>query len=258
MRSNKTFSVSQLSKLAGVSVRTLHHYDQNGLLKPNRSSDNGYRVYRTKHVHLLQQILIYRELGFSLEKIKTMNSAKDDELVSALAQQKSLLIEKKTQLEQMIQTIEDTMEQLNRNDELSHLFNGLPKEQADYYSQDFQDKIGEDGMARMLHAAAKMTPDQAKAMNEKNLAISKDMAALLDKPISGDDVQAVVRRHYELISNLFATVTDDFNGIDSQTYCDMALKFPTIEAMKQARDHFAKGSSEHLSEAMIYFAEQNL
>ena len=80
----KWFSVSQVSQLAGVSVRTLHHYDQIGLLKPLRQQDNGYRVYSEQHLAKLQQILLYRQLDFSLEQIRDMMQAPDFDAVNAL------------------------------------------------------------------------------------------------------------------------------------------------------------------------------
>ena len=64
------FTVKQLSKMAGVTPRTLHHYDEIGLLKPSRIGDNGYRYYGEEALLKLQQILFYRELDFPLDDIK--------------------------------------------------------------------------------------------------------------------------------------------------------------------------------------------
>ena len=62
------FTVKQLSKLAGVTPRTLHHYDAIGLLKPSRIGDNGYRYYEQESLLRLQQILFYRELDIPLDR----------------------------------------------------------------------------------------------------------------------------------------------------------------------------------------------
>lgn len=98
----KWFSVSQVSQLAGVSVRTLHHYDQIGLLTPLRQQDNGYRCYCEQHLVKLQQILLYRQLDFSLEQIRDMMQAPDFDAVSALQQQHALLLSKLDATQQMI------------------------------------------------------------------------------------------------------------------------------------------------------------
>jgi DNA-binding transcriptional MerR regulator len=66
------YTVKQLAKLSGVSIRTLHHYDQIGLLKPARLGNNRYRYYEEPEVLRLQQILFHRELGFSLQEIAAL------------------------------------------------------------------------------------------------------------------------------------------------------------------------------------------
>ena len=79
-----SYTVKQLSKLAGVSVRTLHYYDEIGLLKPDSIRPNGYREYGNEAVLKLQQILFYRELDLSLEDIKAMVNRPDFDAVAAL------------------------------------------------------------------------------------------------------------------------------------------------------------------------------
>ncbi len=78
------FTVKQLSKLAGVTPRTLHHYDAIGLLKPSRIGANGYRYYEQESLLRLQQILFYRELGIPLEEIKKIMGRRDFDVVEAL------------------------------------------------------------------------------------------------------------------------------------------------------------------------------
>ena len=68
----KTFTVSQVSKLAHVTVRTLHHYDEIGLLVPSQRADNGYRGYTEADLARLQQILLFKELGFALDAIRAV------------------------------------------------------------------------------------------------------------------------------------------------------------------------------------------
>jgi DNA-binding transcriptional MerR regulator len=85
-------TVKQLSKLAGVTPRTLHHYDEIGLLKPTRVGDNGYRYYGDESVLRLQQILFYRELGIPLEDIKRIMGRRDFDVLGALRSHKAPLI----------------------------------------------------------------------------------------------------------------------------------------------------------------------
>jgi DNA-binding transcriptional MerR regulator len=81
-------TVKQLSKLAGITPRTLHHYDEIGLLKPTRVGDNGYRYYGDESVLRLQQILFYRELGIPLEDIRKIMARRDFDVMGALRSHK--------------------------------------------------------------------------------------------------------------------------------------------------------------------------
>ena len=85
------FTVKQLSKLAGVTPRTLHHYDDIGLLKPSRIGDNGYRYYGEEALLRLQQILFYRELDMPLEEIKKIMGRRDFDVLGALQSHKEAL-----------------------------------------------------------------------------------------------------------------------------------------------------------------------
>ncbi len=85
------FTVKQLSKLAGVTPRTLHHYDAIGLLKPTRVGENGYRYYGEECLLRLQQILLYRELDLPLDDIKKIMGRRDFDVLGALQRHKDAL-----------------------------------------------------------------------------------------------------------------------------------------------------------------------
>jgi DNA-binding transcriptional MerR regulator len=90
-----SYTVKQLAKIAGVSVRTLHYYDQIGLLKPSFIKENGYRYYEEPELLKLQQILFFRELQFSLEDIVLMINSPGFNQLEALKDQRKLLELKK-------------------------------------------------------------------------------------------------------------------------------------------------------------------
>lgn len=79
-----SYTVKQVAKISGVSVRTLHFYDEIGLLKAARQGANGYRFYEQAQLLMLQQILFYRELGFELKEIKEILGSRDFERATAL------------------------------------------------------------------------------------------------------------------------------------------------------------------------------
>lgn len=123
MKDEILYTAGEIAKIAGVSLRTIRFYDVKGLLKPVSYSDAGYRYYNQESLVVLQKILMLKYLGFSLQQIETMIhddiSAKKD-TNAQLAEQKKLLQDKKTQLEQMISTIE-IMERSTEEDRWSYL-----------------------------------------------------------------------------------------------------------------------------------------
>lgn len=103
------YTIKQLAGLSGITVRTLHHYDQIGLLCPKRDEENGYRVYGSEEADRLWQILLYRELGFTLKEIENILNAPDFVREDALKKQLEQLIQKRVQTEQMIISVQKTI-----------------------------------------------------------------------------------------------------------------------------------------------------
>ena len=99
-------SISQVAKLTGVSIRTLQYYDEIGLLKPSKLTASGYRMYDGDALQTLQQILFFKELGFSLKKVKEILEKPDFDRVAAFKKQKELFLLKRDRLDRLIQLLE--------------------------------------------------------------------------------------------------------------------------------------------------------
>ncbi|MGK7376593.1 MerR family transcriptional regulator [Planococcus sp. 1R117A] len=112
------YKVQEVAKIAGVSVRTLHHYDSVGLLKPSNIGSNRYRYYNDEDLKLLQHILFFKELGFSLKKIQEIVAEGFDSKF-ALVQHIELLGKKKRRIEKLIENAERTRLELEDGEELS-------------------------------------------------------------------------------------------------------------------------------------------
>jgi MerR family transcriptional regulator, thiopeptide resistance regulator len=102
------YTVKQLSELAGVSVRTLHYYDEIGLLKPSSVGENGYRYYEDASLFRLQQILFFREMDLGLLQIKDILDHPDFDLVATLQAHRHTLQEKIERLQTLISTVEQS------------------------------------------------------------------------------------------------------------------------------------------------------
>src|SRR5262249_15160942 len=106
------YTVKKLAAMSGVSVRTLHFYDEAGLLKPARYGANGYRFYEEPQLLTLQQILFYRELGFELKEIRRILTQADFEKVAALRSHPAVLQKNLARTRTLIETIEKTIQHL--------------------------------------------------------------------------------------------------------------------------------------------------
>ena len=101
--------ISDVARLTGITVRTLHYYDEIGLLKPSEVTQAGYRVYNDTDLEVLQQILFFRELDFSLEDIRKIMQNPAYEKKSALRKQKELLLQKRSRLDSLIALVDKTL-----------------------------------------------------------------------------------------------------------------------------------------------------
>jgi DNA-binding transcriptional MerR regulator len=190
------YTVKQLSKLGGVTPRTLHHYDEIGLLKPSRVGENGYRYYGEESVLRLQQILFYRELGMPLEDIKKIMGRRDFDVLGALYSHKEALQKQVTRLNRLIATVDNTIHHLKGTTIMSAkgLFEGFSEEQQEQYAAEAEkmydpETVRESNRKWKSYSAAK----KESILAEGN-AIYTDMIAAMPKGAGRPEVQAIVER----------------------------------------------------------------
>ncbi len=190
------FTVKQLSKLAGITPRTLHHYDEIGLLKPSRVGDNGYRYYGEDAVLRLQQILFYRELDIPLDDIKKIMGRRDYDVMGALQSHKEALSKQAVRINRLIQTVDNTINHLKGNKTMSNenLFEGFSEEQQEKYAQEAEkiydpETVRESNRKWKAYSAAKK-----EAILAEGSAIYNDMIAVILKGANSAEVQAIVER----------------------------------------------------------------
>jgi DNA-binding transcriptional MerR regulator len=132
------FTVKALSRLAGITPRTLHYYDEIGLLKPTRVGDNGYRYYGDEALLRLQQILFYRQLDMPLDSIKSIMGRHDFTVVRALESHKQELRKRIVQMERLVTTVDNTILHLKGKKDMSpkQLFEAFSEEQQAEYEKE--------------------------------------------------------------------------------------------------------------------------
>src|SRR3954466_2020388 len=107
-----SYTVKQVAEMSGVTVRTLHFYDETGLLKPASQGANSYRIYEEPQLLKLQQILFYRELGFELKQIKQILDRDDFDIVAALKSHRELVQNKLARMLTLVETVDKTIKHL--------------------------------------------------------------------------------------------------------------------------------------------------
>ncbi|MCI1858500.1 MAG: MerR family transcriptional regulator [Sporolactobacillus sp.] len=202
------YTIKQLGAMAGVSTRTLRYYDQIGLLKPERINASGYRIYGQKQVDLLQQILFYRELGFSLKKIRQITGTPGYDAIRALTEQRQKLIEKAANLRQLIATIEQTLAYRKGKREMNdeEKFAGFKKEaiarNEALYGKEIREKYGEEEVERSNRQFAGLSREQYAESEQihKQLLASLQAELARDADPAGKDAQKAVALHKKWLS----------------------------------------------------------
>ena len=149
------YTVKQLAKLAGVSVRTLHYYDQVGLLKPSYLKPNGYRCYEEAELIKLQQILFFRELDFSLGQITAIFEAPGFDAAEALADQRKLLEMERARLDRLLATIDATLKSLKGEAAVttSEMYGAFNKKQLEEMKMEVREKWGPEKLEELSRSS---------------------------------------------------------------------------------------------------------
>jgi MerR family transcriptional regulator, thiopeptide resistance regulator len=190
------YTVKQLSKLAGVTPRTLHHYDQIGLLKPSRVGENGYRYYGEEAVLRLQQILFYRELGMPLDAIKKIMGRRDFDVLGALYSHKEALQKQVTRLNRLITTVDNTIHHLKGTTIMSEkgLFEGFSEEQQEQYAAEAEKMYDPETVRESNRKWKSYSSVKKEAILKEGKAIYTDMIAAMPKGAASPEVQAIAER----------------------------------------------------------------
>ena len=190
------FTVKQLSKMAGVTPRTLHHYDDIGLLKPSQIGDNGYRYYGEEALLKLQQILFYRELDFPLEDIKKIMGRHDFDVLSALETHKESLSRQMDRMKRLLITVDNTIQHIKGEKIMSQkgLFEGFSKEEQQKYALEAEQLYDPETVRESNRKWKSYSAAKKEAIMAEGKQVYLDMIAAMPKGAASAEIQAVVER----------------------------------------------------------------
>jgi DNA-binding transcriptional MerR regulator len=199
-------TVGEVAKLARVSVRTLHHYDEIGLLEPSGRTESGYRLYTSRDLERLQQVLFFRELGFALEDVTRILRDPAFDRKQALIAQRAMLVEKGKRLEAMVALVDRTLESLEKGQvmDAEQIFEG--DFQPGAYEEEVKERWGRtDSYAESKRRTSRYTKDDWQRMRQEAEAIAQELADAFGAGVRAKDARAtdLAERHREHIDRWF-------------------------------------------------------
>lgn len=249
-----SYTVKKLAEISGVSVRTLHFYDEIGLLKPAYVGENKYRYYGEEQLLTLQQILFFRELGFQLDDIARILGSEDFDKIEALASHRHLLEQRLEKTHELLKTIDKTINHLKGKTTMNdkELFYGFDSERQRRYEQELIDsgKVTAEEIAKGRERFKHWTKADWKKWQEESDALHKAFVVAIKAGLKPEDpeVQKLVRKHHNFFAPDFGR--EKYIGL-GQMYCDHP-------EFRKFYEHYHPKLAEFLAEAMRVFAEREL
>lgn len=242
------YTVQKLGEIAGVSVRTLHYYDEIGLLKPSYIKNNGYRYYEEAELLKLQQIMFFRELDFTLEEIKRILHSPDYDALQALQDQKKILETEIKRLHGLLTTIDKTVKKMNGKVKMDdkELYGSFTKEEVEQYRKEARQKYG-----NYHDKTEKMSREELNKLLEDGNVITMKIVELIknDHKPSDPEIQEQVEKHYVYMNKFWDCDYDAYKGL-GHLYVD-------DERFTKNIDKAHEGLSAFLREAMAFYSDNH-
>lgn len=255
------YTVKKLSKLSGVTVRTLHFYEEIGLLKPAYYGANGYRYYEEKELLQLQQILFFKELGFSLKQIQKVLGRDDFDQLSALYSHRKSLHREWEKIRLLLKTIDKTIIHLKGKKKMKdqEIFEGFnitlikAVKKGELYS------AAEAIVVKSVRKPTKDMEDVKKRgkpfyenITDTTHAFFREIVDCInnEKDPTSQEVQDIVKKHHSLVNQIHYATKEMYQAL-AQLY----LEHPDF---RKQLDPFHPQLAEFLAKAMDMFAEKEL
>jgi DNA-binding transcriptional MerR regulator len=249
----KTYTVHQVAHMAQVSVRTLHHYDQIGLLRPRKRTESNYRLYEEDDLLQLQQILFYRELEFPLEQIGRILADPSFDRVEALRNHRIRLEKEAERILTLLQTVDRTILRLTEKNIMltdDELYDGLGKEKGERYEREAMEMYDPKVVAETNRKIRQMSKEEWNAVKREGDEVSKLLASLMDQDPASAAVQAAIARHYAWIEIFFHASAAVYRGLGDG--------YAGNDDFRATYDKYRAGLADFMQKAMHIYADRNL
>lgn len=251
------YRIRELSKLAGVSARTLRYYDEINLLSPLYVNDVGYRYYGEKELAILQQILFYRERGFELKSIQKIIYQKDFDIMIALKDHLRELEEQRKHMDSLIRTVKQTILSMKGEYHMSdqekfEVFKErLVRENEEKYGAEIREKYGDEEMDASNQKLLNMTEEEWERFHSLGEEICNQLKEGVLAGIKPDSEEAkrIVILHKEWLSKTWKQYnTEAHKAIANGYICD--------ERFKMYYDKEVPGCAKLLEQAICFWVDR--
>ena len=242
-------SVGEAAKIIGVSVRTLHYYDEIGLLKPSEVSESGYRYYDEENISMLQQILFYRELELPLGEIAVILRNPSHDRTETLKKHRNLLLLKKQRIAKLLELVDNTLGDDNMgNDKM--LIENYESAKA-WYADEVREHWGStDAYKESARRGKSRTDAEKTSLMCETEDIFKGFSALIGKAPESPDAQALVERWKNFI-------TAEFYLCSNEILAGLGEMYVSDPRFTENLDKYGAGTAKLMSDAIkIYCSRQ--
>lgn len=238
--------VNEVSKLTGVTVRTLHYYDEIGLLKPSEITESGYRLYDDSVLEKLQQILFFRELDFSLDEIGKIMSNPQYDKNEGLRKQEELLLQKRHRLDRLIELVQKTIKGDAKMSFKEFDMTEL-EENKRKYAHEIRERWGDtDAYKESEEKTANYTEVQWAAISGEGADILREFSAIRQLNPEYEAAQSLVKRWQDYI-------TANFYECSKEILSCLGAIYTGDERFTQSIDANGEGTAEFMAKAIAFY-----
>lgn len=244
---NQLKTVNQMAKIDGITVRTLHFYDEINLLKPSNISKSGYRLYSNEGIEILHQIIFLKELGFELKQIKDIIYNSDFDKIEALKRHKEILLLKRNRIENLINLIDSQFKKISKLSFKQFDESTIIAKQKDYHDEVVKrwkdTKYYRDFKEKQYKCNNSFTD-----IDEEAKIIFREIAGYMESPPSCKEVQNLISLWQNYITENYYTCNNEMLQCLSQMYVDDERFNSYINSI---RDSLA----QYINEAINFYCE---
>ncbi len=238
--------INEVAKLTGVTARTLHYYDEIGLLTPREVTEAGYRLYSGENLRVLQQILFYRELGFPLAKIKEIMDSPGYDRRIALKGHRALLLKERERLDGLIALVDKSLKG-EGNMSFTEFDRTEIERTKEQYAAEARERWGQTDAYRQSEKKTKnLTPEQWNNLYAESDAILREFGENRTLAPGGEQARALVKKWQMFISERFYDCPDEMLACLGQMY--------TADGrFTQNLDKYGEGTAAFMADAIARY-----